>query len=116
MPAWGRLLRTRLLRATTTNGVVRAGDDIVGSGHNTIRPTPDWVSASQADEYVARLQAGEKLTPIDVQRLPHGRQFIIEGHHWYVAGQQTRIPVEIRYVDGVGPVGLPDWARVFIER
>ena len=95
--------------------LVGAGDDIVGSGHATLRPTQDWISRSAVDDYAARLRAGERLQPIEVQRLRDGREFILDGHHRYVASQQTGIPVEINYVDGVGPVGLPDWLKVTYE-
>lgn len=95
--------------------IVGAGEDIVGTGHGTLRPTQDWISRSAVDDYAVRLQAGETLPAIDVQRLPDGREFILDGHHRYVASQQTGIPVDINYVDGVGPVGLPDWAKVIYE-
>jgi ParB-like chromosome segregation protein Spo0J len=80
--------------------------DIVGTAHNALRPTQDWIDAAKVDEYVSRLQAGEKLDPIEVNQLPNGEQYILDGHHRYVASMLTGIPVDQVVTVGVGPVGL----------
>lgn len=75
----------------------------------------DWLNPAQVDDYIRRLQAGERLDPITVQRLPDGRQYILDGHHRYVASQRTGIPIDIQHIDGPGPMGLPDWSKVTYE-
>ncbi len=67
------------------------------------------------DDYAAQWRAGETLPAIEVQRLPGGREFILDSHHRYVASLETGVSVDINYIDGVGPVGLPDWLKVAYE-
>ena len=86
--------------------------DIVGTTHNAVRPTQDWIDPNQVDIYAARLRAGERLPPIDVQQLPDGRRFILDGHHRYVASQLVGIPVDMNITYGSGPIGWPDWTDV----
>jgi len=42
-------------------------------------------------EYSRRLQAGERLDPIEVIEIPDRGRFIIDGHHRYVASHQSGI-------------------------
>lgn len=56
---------------------------------------------------IKRLKAGEKLPPIEMVDIPGKGRYIIEGHHRYVASQQSGIPVEIIVVEGSGPVSVP---------
>lgn len=90
----------------------RIGDDIVGTSHNTVRPTQDWVYPGTVDDYAARLRAGESIDPIEVQRLADGTEYILDGHHRYVASQLTGIPVPKTVASDVWDVGLDDWADV----
>ena len=85
--------------------------NIVGTNHNDIKPTQDWINQSKVDEYVARLEAGETLPSIQVYTV-NGNTYILDGHHRYVASQITGIPVNIVVVPGGGPIGLPDWTLV----
>ena len=89
-----------------------AGRNIVGTNHNAIRPTQDVVNPQRVSDYARRLQAGERLPAIEVVEVPGRGRYIIEGHHRYVASQQTGIPIEIRTVQGTGPTGMPDWSSV----
>ena len=79
------------------------GRDIAGSGSNDIKPT----HSEKVQEYIKRLKAGEKSPPIEVVDIPSKGRHIIEGHHRYVASQQSGIPVEIIVVEGSGPVSVP---------
>ncbi len=89
--------------------------DIVGTEHSALKPTQDWVLRSQVDDYVLRLQAGDDVGAITVQRHADGSMYILDGHHLYVASQQTGIPLKIKYIDGPGPFGLLDWLKVLYE-
>ena len=64
------------------------------------------------NEHVRRLQAGERLDPIEVIEIPGRGRFIIDGHHRYVASHQSGIPVPIRVTQGSGPIGMPNWLNV----
>jgi ParB-like chromosome segregation protein Spo0J len=66
----------------------------------------------QVTDYAARLQAGEKLSPIQAVKTPKGQTYITDGHHRYMASQVTGIPVEVRVIEGAGPVGFPNWNDV----
>ena len=93
----------------TTNPV---GRDIVGSDFNDIKPTQTAINPEKVQEYIKRLRAGEKLPPIEVIDIPGKGRYIVEGHHRYVASQQTGIPIEIIVIEGAGPVGMPNWEDV----
>jgi ParB-like chromosome segregation protein Spo0J len=96
-------------------GIARAGVDIVGKvGHTGLRPTQLSVDRSIVERYAAQLRAGQKLDPIHAVEVPSGQRYIIEGHHRYVASQQTGIPVEVVTKQGAGPVGF-DWKDVIYE-
>jgi RHS repeat-associated protein len=88
------------------------GKDIVGSTFNDIKPTQDMVNPEKVAEYVNKLKSGEYVEPIEVVETPGKGKYIVEGHHRYVASQQTGIPVEIKIRQGNGPTGLPDWSEV----
>lgn len=89
-----------------------AGSDIVGTSHNALRPSQDWMDKEVVADYTARIRAGEKLPAIDVQRMEDGTEVILDGHHRYVASQITGVPVEKVYSRSVWPVGEPDWLGV----
>lgn len=88
------------------------GVDIIGTNHNEVRPTQDWINPDKVAEYEEALRNGADIDPIEVQRLPDGREFLIDGHHRYVASKRTGKPVNRIYYDGEGPRGLPDWSHV----
>lgn len=88
-----------------------AGKDIVGTTHNSTRPTQDSVNPEKVQEYATKLQNGEKVDPIEVYDTGNAR-YLQEGHHQYVASQMTGIPVEVRVQKGGGPVGFPNWSEV----
>ncbi|MFD8495866.1 LamG-like jellyroll fold domain-containing protein [Amycolatopsis sp. NPDC059657] len=90
------------------------GVDIVGTNHNVLRPTQDYVDPDTVEYYVEELRAGRPVGPIETQRLADGREYIEEGHHRYVASVKTGIPVERITVDGA-TVGMPDWSGVGYE-
>jgi hypothetical protein len=93
----------------------RAGVDIVGkAGHTGLRPTQLSVDRGVVDRYAAQLRAGQRIDPIHAVEVPGGHRYIIEGHHRYVASQQTGIPVEVVVKRGGGPVGF-DWKDVAYE-
>lgn len=81
------------------------------AGHVGPRPTQLEVHPEIVKDYAARLQAGEKLSAVHAVELPDGRQFLIDGHHRYVASQQAGIPVDMVVQKGAGPVGF-DWKNV----
>ncbi|WP_159519050.1 ParB N-terminal domain-containing protein [Erysipelothrix urinaevulpis] len=70
------------------------------------------MNPDKVNEYANKLMDGEKLPPIEVYEVDGKGLFISEGHHRYVASQQTGIPVDIRVLPGGGPVGLPNWLEV----
>ena len=78
------------------------------------QPTQLDVNPGIVDDFASRLQAGERLDPIDVVELPDGRQFILDGHHRFVASERTGIPVEIRIQKAPGPVGF-NWNEVLFR-
>ena len=88
------------------------GETIVGSNYDKIKPTQDIVNSKKVEEYAKRLRAGEKIPPVQVIEVPGKGQYIINGHHRYVASLQTGIPVEIKVVQNQGPIGMPDWSGV----
>jgi len=96
----------------TTSYNEGAKDTIVGSKYDKIRPTQNIVNPKKVEEYAKRLRAGEKIPPVQVIEVPGKGQYIINGHHRYVASLQTGIPVEIKVVQDQGPIGMPDWGGV----
>lgn len=101
--------------AAKTGSAVTKGEEIVGTTHNAVRPTQDWINPDQVDAYAKALQAGEKIEPIEIQRLPDGREFLLDGHHRYAASMRTGLMVPRIYYEGEGPRGFPDWTHVFPE-
>lgn len=101
--------------ATKTGTAVTKGEEIVGTTHNAVRPTQDWINLDQVDAYAKALQAGEQIEPIEIQRLPDGREFLLDGHHRYAASMRTGLMVPRIYYEGEGPRGFPDWTHVFPE-
>lgn len=89
-----------------------AGEDIVGSNFSKIKPTQDVVNPQKVEEYANRLRASEKIPPVRMIEVPGKGTYIINGHHRYIASLQTGIPVEIKVVQGQGPIGMPDWSGV----
>ena len=85
---------------------------IVATDFNEIRPTQDIVNRAKVDEYIQRLKAGEKLEPIEVVDVPGKGKYIVEGHHRFVASQESGIPVDIKVTTGNGPTGMKDWSMV----
>ena len=57
---------------------------------------------------------GPRVKPIEVVELPDGRQFLLEGHHRYVASQKTGVPVDVHVTPGEGPVGF-GWERTYYD-
>jgi hypothetical protein len=66
------------------------------------------------EKYAQQLRAGEDVGPVHAVEVPGGKQFIIEGHHRYVASQLTGIPVKIIVQPGAGPVGF-SWKDVVYD-
>ncbi len=87
-----------------------AGNDIVGTKHNLLKPTQDYVSKDKVAEYIGRISTGEKLKPINVANTTKGK-FILDGHHRYVASQMTGTKIDIIIQEG-GPIGFADWTFV----
>ncbi|MCP3996327.1 MAG: ParB N-terminal domain-containing protein [bacterium] len=103
------------LRHGTKSAGDPGGKTVVGStGRSGPQPTQLAVSPQIVDDYAARLMRGERLRPIEVVELPDGRRFILDGHHRYVASQETGIPVDVNVTKGEGPVGF-DWEEVAFE-
>jgi hypothetical protein len=75
------------------------------------QPTQLVVDPGTVCDYVIKLGYGQKVDPIEVVRLPDGREFITEGHHRYVASQLTGIAVDQKTIENPGPVGF-NWSRV----
>ena len=98
-------------RKALNEGVGKA-KQIVGTDFNEIRPTQDIVNRAKVDEYIQRLKAGEKLEPIEVVDVPGKGKYIVEGHHRFVASQESGIPVDIKVTTGNGPTGMKDWSMV----
>jgi RHS repeat-associated protein len=102
---------------TRTSQTWSCGDgkprDIVGTSHNTIRPTQDGVDPDKVERYMREMKAGAQFPPAEAIQLPDGRIFLMEGHHRYVASLRAGIslPIHIEHVTA-GPIGLPDWSRV----
>jgi hypothetical protein len=79
------------------------------------QPTQLGVDPYVVAGYAEALKAGQSVPAIDVVVLPDGREFLLEGHHRYVASQKTGIEVPIRVTQNEGPVGF-NWAHVKYER
>lgn len=62
--------------------------------------------------YADKLKAGEAVEPIKVVNVSGKGQYIVEGHHRYVASQQTGIQIKVQVVEGQGPIGMNDWSQV----
>src|SRR4051794_21467188 len=75
------------------------------------QPTQLTIDPTIVRQYAEQLIGGETVPPIDVVRLPDGREYITEGHHRYVAGQITGEPVERKVFPNSGPVGFT-WKQV----
>lgn len=98
--------------ASSAGGATNAGTDIVGTSHNALRPSQDWIDKSAVDSYVSRIRGGEKLPAIDVERMADGAEVILDGHHRYVASQIAGVSIEKNYVSYGFDVGLPNWLGV----
>jgi len=75
------------------------------------QPTQLHVDPNIVRNYAQTLLAGGSVPPIDIVRLPDGREFITEGHHRFVAGELTGKPVERKMYPDRGPVGV-SWSEV----
>lgn len=95
-----------------TSKGMNKGRNVVGTNFSDIKPTQTVVNRAKVDEYVQKLKAGEKVDPIVVYEVPGKGKFIEEGHHRFIASQETGIPVEVVVKQGSGPTGLPDWSEV----
>jgi ParB-like nuclease domain len=111
-----RGVSTTLIHSFVATEAAKVGEDIVGAGHNAVRPTQDWIYPGTVDDYAARLRAGESVSPIEVQRLADGSEYILDGHHRYVASQLTGVPVPKVVARDVWDVGFPDWSDVSYVR
>jgi hypothetical protein len=108
----GQIAGAATLGAILDGASTPVGEDIVGTAHDVLRPTQDSVEQAQVEEYMAQLQGGESVPPIDAS----SDGYILDGHHRYVASQRTGIPVDVRVSGSAGgPIGLPDWSTVFYE-
>ncbi|WP_040292811.1 ParB N-terminal domain-containing protein, partial [Acetonema longum] len=85
---------------------------IVGTNFNEIKPTQTVINRERVDDYIKKLKAGAEVEPIIVYDVPGKGRFIEEGHHRYIASQETGIPVKIVVRNGNGPTGLSDWSHV----
>ncbi|PFG43376.1 RHS repeat-associated protein [Isoptericola jiangsuensis] len=103
---------TRNTGANAAAAISDAGSDIVGTAHNALRPSQDWIEKDVVDNYVLRLRAGDKLPSIEVERMKDGTEVILDGHHRYVASRISGIPVEKSYVQYGFDVGEPNWLGV----
>lgn len=92
------------------NGANGKGKNIVGTDFNEIKPTQTEINPQKVQSYADKLQAGENVKPIEVVNVNGKGKYIIEGHHRYVASQQTGIPVEVIETQGDGPIGMPNWS------
>ena len=88
------------------------GKNIVGTDFNEVKPTQDWIDMNQVNNYAVKLRAGETLPSIEAINVPGRGTYILDGHHRYVAGQMTGIPVEMEITTQPGPIGLPNWLPV----
>ena len=95
-------------------GLERAvsGTNIIGTNHNAIRPTQDWINMNQVNHYATRFRMGQPVNAIDAIRVPGRGVYILDGHHRYVASNITGIPLRINIRNSAGPIGWPDWSSV----
>lgn len=85
--------------------------EIAGQRVNAPRPTQGAVNPDIVRQYVERMRNGERIEPIEIVRTPGG-DYIVEGHHRYIAGQALGQEVPSNITEGSGPVGLPNWGDV----
>ena len=85
---------------------------IVGTDHNILKPTQDYVYRSQVDYYVQQLNSGSVLPNIEVYEVPGKGLFIQDGHHRYVASMITGKSINITYLKVGGPIGMNNWMEV----
>ncbi len=88
------------------------GRKIVGTDYSEIKPTQEIINRDKVDEYIAELKAGKDVGFVEVYKVQGKGYYISEGHHRFVASQESGIPVKIKYLDSGGPAGLPDWSGV----
>jgi hypothetical protein len=88
------------------------GRSIVGTDFSEIKPTQTVVNRAKVDEYKQKLLNGEKVDPIVVYDVQGKGRFIEEGHHRFIASQETGIPVGVTVKNGSGPAGLSNWSEV----
>lgn len=92
------------------NGV-SVGKDVVGSDHDTVRPTQDKVNPEIVKDYIGKIQNGENIRPVEIVRTPSG-DYLVDGHHRYTAGQACGKEVPANITEGSGLVGMPNWKDV----
>jgi hypothetical protein len=95
------------LKTDAAEGAAEEGANIIGTSHDLLKPTQDWIDPAKVDENAQQLRNGEQVDPIEVQ---YG--YILDRHHRWVASQLAGIPAPIRELPGFGPIGLPDWTDV----
>ena len=116
----GPIVRDSISVLALANGATSPrSSTIVGSDHNSLRPTQESVDPGRVRQYMDKLQNGETIKPIEAVRTSNG-DYIIDGHHRYVAGQRLGQDVPVNYTPAGGPVGMPNWHEVkwefFIRR
>jgi RHS repeat-associated protein len=91
-----------------TESSAASGRDIVGTDYSDVRPTQSNVNRAKVDEYKQKLINGEEV----VYDVAGKGRFIEEGHHRFIASQETGISVKVTVKKGSGPSGLPNWSEV----
>jgi len=99
------------LPAEGKGGGEKGGGAIVGTNHSAVLPTQDWINPDQVKHYEKALMSGEKVDPIRTYEVG-GKTYIEDGHHRYVASQNTGISVPFINHNKSGPIGFPDWSQV----
>ncbi len=88
-----------------------SGKNVVGTNHNTVRPTQDWINPEKVAEYKERILNGEELNSIYTYEV-NGNIYIENGHHRYAAYNELGLEPKMVTHGRGGPVGLKDWSSV----
>ncbi len=90
------------------------GQNIVGTSHQDVRPTQDWLDKQQVEAYKNQIKNGEPVKPITAYEV-NGKTYIEDGHHRYVAYKELgKTPVVNIHGRG-GPIGYPDWTKTSFQ-
>jgi len=85
--------------------------EILKKDGNTPRPTQVAINPESVRKYMVKMKQGEEIAPIVVMRTPQV-DYLIKGHHRYIAGQILNKELPLSIIVGGGPSEVPQWEDV----